>query len=80
VATDKRTPVNVRLNRDERDLMEAVSYLTGKSPSDLLLPLVRSFLDDQQKAPGVQAALDARREARLAAGDEDASDDEPDDQ
>ena len=75
--------VNVLLSQDERDVLEAIAYVEESTASELLRPVVGSYLNKERNDPDVQAALTAlqnrraRKEGKVTdlrkrAGDEDA--------
>lgn len=58
-----RTQVNIRLDVHEAEVLAAVAFLTEASAAEVLRPLVRGFLQQQEADPDVRAALEilARR-------------------
>lgn len=60
--------VNVLLNQDEKDLLDAVAFVEEMSGPEVLRPVVLAYLTAQRQDPDVVAALAAmqRRRARRA--------------
>ena len=64
--------VNILLSPEERDLVEAVAFVEEITASELLRPVVATYLNKQRNDPDVKAALAAlknrraRKEGKLA--------------
>ena len=67
-ALANRLQVNIPLEHDERDTLDALAFLNGCAASEALRPLVKDYLDRQRSDPDVVDALQAlhRRRARKA--------------
>jgi hypothetical protein len=61
-----RTQVNIRLETREAEVLAAVAFLTETSAAEVLRPLVRDFLHQQEEDPDVKAALEIRARRRGA--------------
>jgi hypothetical protein len=63
-----RTQVNIRLETHEAEVLAAVAFLTEASAAEVLRPLVRAFLQQQEQDPDVKAALEIRERRRATSG------------
>ncbi len=59
-----RRQVNILLSEEERDLVEAVAFVEETTASELLRPVVASYLTKQRNDPDVAAALTALKNRR----------------
>ena len=59
-----RRQVNILLTEDERDLVEAVAFVEETTASELLRPVVATYLTKQRNDPDVTAALTALKNRR----------------
>jgi hypothetical protein len=59
-----RRQVNILLTEEERDLVEAVSFIEETTASELLRPVVAAYLTKQGNDPDVKAALAALKNRR----------------
>lgn len=59
-----RTQVNIRLETREAEVLAAVAFLAEASAAEVLRPLVRVFLQQQEQDPDVKAALEIRARRR----------------
>lgn len=62
----EKRAVSVRLTQAEHDILDALSYLRGKSNHELLYPIVVEFLSQHATAEGVKEAVAAKEKARQA--------------
>ena len=60
--------MNIRLETREAEVLAAVAFLTETSAAEVLRPLVRDFLQEQEEDPDVKAALEIRARRRDATG------------
>ena len=59
-----RLQANVPLGREEYDVLQALTFVEESSVSDLLHPVVASYLQQRRGEPEVKLALDALRRHR----------------
>jgi hypothetical protein len=63
----QRSPqVNIRLDASDADVLAALAFLNDCSATEVLRPLVESYLDKQRKDPEVQAAIMARERRQVS--------------
>jgi hypothetical protein len=62
----QRSPqVNIRLDASDADVLAAVAFLNDCSATEVLRPLIASYLAEQRKDPEVQAAIRAKERRQV---------------
>lgn len=60
----KAEQVNLGLDAEDHDILQAVAFVRQTSGAAVLRPVVESFLREQRDAPAVKLALEALQQAR----------------
>jgi hypothetical protein len=60
----RRWQVNLELSEDEFRVLETLAFIQERPKSQVLLPLVKEYLNQQKDSPEVQEVLQGRKRQR----------------